>query len=313
MTQWIFLNHRPIHCPLILKVIKIAFEERCGLFSNRGSNMQDLRDKNMFIIFFFKLSPTEFTFVNENGKRHVIFYNMHKILNDIKNCIFKCLANETKICAAISDFYETQPLLKQVYLKFKNKNITKENKVATIGLKRKRITSTIVINKRLNKESNNMKVVDYEAEENINSQIDIASTKHTNLYEDNIKKIYNNVNKTPSFTNLAATNDFIESRKTCNYHDDNDNDFGNMISPLSEWSNWSYYTNNKQRDSAKNVSDKIFQKDIHFPRFFNYADQFDFLPRKLHGLLRHRHVKLTNVKCFDSPNNTISRKQFCYM
>lgn len=325
MTQWIFLNHRPIYCPLILKLIKIAFEERSGLSSNRGSNVQDLHDKNMFILLFFTLSPTEFTFVNENGKRHVIFYDVQKIINNIKNCAFKCHAEKTTICApAISDLCETQ-LLKQIYLKSKgsifnnkingyNKNVIslKENKVVTIGIKRKRITSTIVTNKRHNKESNNMKIVNYTEEGNINRQIDIASTKRTNLCEDKIiKKMHNNVDRTPaSFTNLAATNDFIESRKTCNYHDGNDNDFGNTIAPLSEWSNWSYYTNNRERNSAKNVSDKISKKDIRFQRLFNYVDEFNFLPRKLHCLLRHRHVKLTNVKCFSSPNNTISRKYF---
>ncbi|XP_029170743.1 uncharacterized protein LOC114940311 [Nylanderia fulva] len=236
---------------------------------------------------------------------------MQKILNDINNCVFKCLTEETKICAAaISNLHVTQP---SKHLKFEesifnkmngyNKNL-KGNKVITIGLKRKKITSTIATNnKRPNKENDNMKITDCAAEGNINNQIDIAST---NLCEGKItKKIHNNVNRTPaSFINFAATNDCIESRKTCNYHD-NDNDSENMISPLSEWSNWSYYTNNRQRDSARNISDKIFQKDIHFPRFLNYIDQFDFLPRKLHGLLRHRHVKLTNVKSFDSPNNTI--------
>ncbi|XP_050447023.1 DNA mismatch repair protein Mlh3-like [Cataglyphis hispanica] len=144
----------------------------------------------------------------------------------------------------------------------------KGKKVVTIGVKRKRITSTIVTNKRHNNENNNI---------------------------------------TPTtFTNLATTNDFIKSRKICNYHDGNDNDFGNMISPLSEWSNWSYHTNNRECNSAKNISDKFSKKDIRFQRLFNYTDQFHFLPRKLHGLLRHRHVKLTNVKCINSPNNTIS-------
>lgn len=326
VTQWIFLNHRLIYCPFILKLIKIAFENRNDLSSNRESNAQDLHDKNLFILLFFTLSPREFTFFNENGKRHVIFYDMQKILSNIKNCMFKCLTEETTICAAtLSDLCETQPL-KQIYLKAEgsifdnningyNKNVIslKEKKVVTVGLKRKRITSTIVTNKRHNKESNNMKIINCAEEENnvSNNQIDIASTKHTNLCKNKItKKMHNDNDRTSAiFTNLVATNDFVESRKTCNYHNDNDNDVGNMISPLSEWSNWSYYTNNRERNSAKNVSDKFSKKDIRFQRLFNYTDQFDFLPRKLHGLLRHRHVKLTNMKCINSPNNTISRKK----
>lgn len=304
-AQWIFLNHRSIYCPLISKLIKTAFKERNDLSSNQGSSAQDLRNKNMFIIFFFILSPREFTFFNEDGRRHVMLYNIQKILNNIKNCTFKCL-EETTICAAASsDLRETKPL-KQMQLKseefiFNNKNnenkniiSLKENKIVVKrSLKRKKITSTIVT-KRCNKEANNMKIINFAEEKNIilNSQIDVASTKHTNNYEDKItKKIHSN-----------------KSHKTCKDHDGNNNDFGHAISPLSEWSNWSYHTNNKEYNSAKNVFDKVSKKDMNFQRLLNCTDRFNFLPRKLHGLLRHRHVKLTNVKHFDSPNNTISRK-----
>lgn len=325
VVQWIFLNHRLIYCPLILKLIKIAFENRNDLSSNREFNAQDLHDKNLFILLFFTLSPREFIFFSENGKRHVMFYDMQKILSNIKNCTFKCLTEETTNCvAALSDLCETQ-LLKQIHLKAEgsifNNNINgynknaislKGKKIVTIGVKRKRITSTIVTNKRHNNENNNMNIINCAEEENnvLNSQINIASPKHTKLCKNKItKKIQNDIDRTPTtFTNLATTNDFIKSRKICNYHDGNDNDFGNMISPLSEWSNWSYHTNNRECNSAKNISDKFSKKDIRFQRLFNYTDQFHFLPRKLHGLLRHRHVKLTNVKCINSPNNAISRK-----
>ncbi|XP_070151918.1 DNA mismatch repair protein MutL [Polyergus mexicanus] len=322
VTQWIFLNHRLIYCPFILKLIKIAFENRNDLSSNRESNAQDLHDKNLFILLFFTLSPREFTFFNENGKRHVIFYDMQKILSNIHNCIFKCLTEETIICAAAAlfDLCETQSL-KHIYLKAEgsifnnningyNKNVIslKERKVVTIGPKRKRITPTIVTNERYNTESNNMKIINCAEEENsvLNNEIDIASTKHTNLCKNKItKKMHNDIDRMPAiFANLAATNDFVESHKICNYHDGND--LENMISPLSEWSNWSYYTNNRECNSAKDVSDKLSKKDIRFQRLVNYTDQFDFLPRKLHGLLRYRHVKLTNMKCINSPNNTIS-------
>ncbi|XP_072756685.1 uncharacterized protein [Anoplolepis gracilipes] len=319
VAQWIFLNHRSIYCPLILEIIKIVFEERSELISNRGFNTQDLRDKNMFILLFLTFSPREFTFFNENGKRHVMFYDLQKILNSIKNCTFKRITKETTI-SALSDLCETKPL-NQMYLKsevsiFNNKINDKNvislngNKVVTSGLKRKRtITSTIVTNKQHNKESNTMEIVNCAEEENrgLNSQADIASTKHTNLCEDKItKKMHSDVDRMPgTFTNLAVTNDVNEPREIYNHPDGNDNDFGNMISPLSEWSNWSYHTNNRKCNSAKNLSDKVSKREG-FQQLFNHTDQFYFLPRKLHGLLRHRHVKLTNVKCFNSPSNTIS-------
>lgn len=312
--HWIFLNHRSIYCPLILKLIKTAFRERINLSSNQGSNLQDLHDKNMFVIFSFILSPREFTFFNEDGKRHVIFYNMQKILNNIKNCTFKCL-EKTTIFAALSDLRETRPLT-QMQLNSKDsisnskineyKNVTSlnENKVAAFNLKRKRITSTILTNKRRNKETNNMKIINFAEEENVvlNNQIDIASTKHTNnLCQGKItKKICSNVDGTSAtFTNLAARNNFVESRETCNDHDGKDFGKDFAISPLSEWSDWNYDTSDK---------DKVSKKDINFQRLLNCTDRFNFLPRKLHGLLRHRHAKLTSVKRFDSPSNTISRK-----
>ncbi|XP_011257759.3 uncharacterized protein LOC105252183 [Camponotus floridanus] len=314
--HWIFLNHRSIYCPLISKLIKTVFKKRINLSSNQGSNLQDLHDKNMFVIFSFILSPREFTFFNEDGKRHVIFYDMQKILNDIKNCTFKCL-KETAIFAAVpSDLRETRSLT-QMQLNSKdsisdnkineyNKNVTslKENKVVAFNLKRKRITSTIVTNKRHNKETNNMKIINFAEEGNIvlNSQIDIASTEHTNnLCEGKItKEIYSNIDGTSAtFTNLAATNNFVESRETCNDHDGKDFGKNSAISPLSEWSDWNYDTSDK---------DQVSKRDINFQRLFNCIDRFNFLPRKLHGLLRHRHVKLTNVKRFDSPSNTISPK-----
>ncbi|XP_018302163.1 DNA mismatch repair protein Mlh3 [Mycetomoellerius zeteki] len=151
--QWIFLNHRPIYCPLILKLIKIVFKEKLNLFSDQKSNARDPYDENVFILFFLTFSQKEFMRVTENGKS-----NYHTI---------------------------------------------------------------------------------------------------------------------------------------------------NMISPLSEWSNWTYYTNNKKRDTTRNIN--IFpENDIRSRQFFERNNnQFDFLPRKLHGLLQHRHVKLTNVKCFNSPNDTI--------
>jgi len=93
--QWIFLNHKPICCPFILKLIKIVFKERLNLFSDQESNTSDSHDENIFILFFLTFSQKKFTFVNENGKRYIMFYDIQKILNTIKNCAFKCLAELT--------------------------------------------------------------------------------------------------------------------------------------------------------------------------------------------------------------------------
>ena len=120
-----------------------------------------------------------------------------------------------------------------------------------------------------------------------------------------MKKMHNDIYKMQENSmNFDIANNSIKSDII--YCDSNNNNHTiNMISPLSEWSNWTYYTNNKKRDTRN-----IFpENDICFRQFFERNNnQFDFLPRKLYGLLQHRHVKLTNVKYFNSPNDTIPCK-----
>lgn len=325
--QWIFLNHRPIYCPLILKLIKIVFKEKLNLFSDQKSNARDPYDENVFILFFLTFSQKEFMRVTENGKRYIMFYNIQKILNTIKNCAFQCLGEKATVSAVTPYSCKTQ-LLKQIYLKtekfvFANdinrcKNVTSSMmKSRMIMLERRKITSTIISTDYFNKQhrSDNIKTancyIDKKNNDVLNSiqhQIDFTSVNRANLYENKVmKKMHNDVYKTQGNSmNFDITNNSIKSDKiycgNSNYHTIN------MISPLSEWSNWTYYTNNKKRDTTRNIN--IFpENDIRSRQFFERNNnQFDFLPRKLHGLLQHRHVKLTNVKCFNSPNDTIPCK-----
>lgn len=330
-TQWIFLNHKPIYCPLILRLIKIAFKERLNLSSDQEKLIvRDSYVENMFILFFLTVSQKEFTFVTENGKRYIMFYDMQKILNTIKNCTFKCFAEETTISAVTPYLCKTQ-LLRRIYLKseksiFNNdingcKNITSsviKNKIVTIGFKRRKITST-VITKYLDKQhkrDDNIEIPNYYIDKkdnilnSIQCQIDVASIKHTNLCENKaIKKRHNGVDKTQgSFMNFDITDNYTKSDEVYNYCDDNNNTFVNMISPLSEWSNWTYYTNNKKHEPARDSYNTFSENDIRSRQFFECNNQFDFLPRKLYDLLQYRHVKLTNVKDFNSPNDIIPRK-----
>ncbi|XP_071577185.1 DNA mismatch repair protein MutL [Temnothorax nylanderi] len=292
--QWIFLNHRPICCPLILRLIKIAFKERLNLFSDQESNARDPYDKNMFILFFLTFSQKEFTFVTESGERYIMFYDMQKILNTIKNCAFKCLAEEAAVSAVTPYLCKTQ-LLKQIYLKSERsvfsrningrKNVSSlviRNKVVMTGFKRKKISSTIITNS-FNKQHRDDNVES--RRNNVLNSIHCRIASITNLCEV-VEKVHNDIDKMQG-SSMNLTDNSTKSDKTYNYYDDNNNNSINMISPLSEWSNWTYYTNNKKRDSARNMN-----------------NQFDFLPRKLYGPQRYN-VKLTNVKCFNSPNDTI--------
>jgi len=324
--QWIFLNHRPICCPLILKLIKVAFKEgRSNLPSE--SNVRDLYDKDMFILFFLTFSQKEFTFINENGKTYIMFYDTQKILSAIKNCVFKCLAAEARVSSVTPYLRKTQ-LYKHIYLKSEksvlNNNINGRtpsmirNKVVTIGFKRRKITSTIIsncFNKQHNR-SDNIEATSYYIDKrnsvlnSIRCRINVASVKRTNLCEDKaVKKMKNSVDKAQAnLIDFNITDDSAKSDKAYNCRNDNNNDFANVISPLSEWSNWTYHTNNVKRDPARNSYEVFSKNDVRLRQFFERNNQFDFLPRKLHGLLLHRHVKLTNVKCFNSPNDTIPCK-----
>jgi len=184
------------------------------------------------------------------------------------------------------------------------------NKIVTI--ERKKITSTIISTNYLKRHNidNNIEAASCYTDKRSNvlnssrCQIDVASIKRANLYEDKtIKMMPNGVDKTQSSSmNFGVTN---HSTKFDN-RDSNNNDFVNMISPLSDWSNWTYYTNNKKHNPTRD--DIFFENGIlRSQRFFECNNQFDFLPRKLYGV-QHRHVKLTNVKCFNSPNDTIPCK-----
>ncbi|XP_024876264.1 uncharacterized protein LOC112457442 [Temnothorax curvispinosus] len=309
--QWIFLNHRPICCPLILRLIKIAFKERLNLFSDQESNARDPYDKNMFILFFLTFSQKEFTFVTENGERYIMFYDMQKILNTIKNCAFKCLAEEAAVSAVTPYLCKTQ-LLKQIYLKSKRsvfscningrKNVSSlviRNKVVMTGFKRKKISPTIITDS-FNKQHRDDNVES--RRNNVLNSIHCRIASITNLCEV-VEKVHNDVDKVQG-SSMNLTDNCTKSDKTYNYYNDSNNNCINMISPLSEWSNWTYYTNNKKRDSARNMNNTFSENDIRSRQFIESNNQFDFLPRKLYGLQRYN-VKLTNVKCFNSPNDTI--------
>jgi DNA mismatch repair ATPase MutL len=333
--QWIFLNDRLIYYPLILKLIKVAFKKKLRLSVNQKSNWQDLRKKNMFILIFLTFSQKTFTFAVENEKRYAMFYDTQKILNNIRNSVFKCLAEQITNHTAIP--YSHGKLARQItHLKSKrsafrndmnkrNKNLTPlmKQKNFMIDSKRRKAVSSIVPNhvhfdechNKHNKiKSINHYIAKYTKKEryllnSIEHQTENIFTKHTELYEKAFRdKIYNNVNKVQkSFANSIANNCMEFDKNYDKNHYNNSNNSVEISSPLSVWSNWSCYTNEKECNSSRNINDTFSKNNMHCQELFKYIKQFDFLPRKLCNLLRYR-VKLTNIQCLNSPNNTISRK-----
>ncbi|XP_026830130.1 DNA mismatch repair protein Mlh3 [Ooceraea biroi] len=332
-AQWIFLNHKLIYCPLILKLIEASFKRKLRLSINQETNRQDLRNKNIFILIFLTFSPKTFTFVTENEKRYVMFYDMQKILNNIKNSVFKCLTEQIKDRTAPYSC-ETQ-LVKQIYLKserpilhndinarnksltslMKERKIKEREKVVTIAIKRKKITSASIVNNYFDKQYNkncNIEAISCCAEKgknmsnSIQHQTRSMSAERTELYEKEVTdNAYNNVDKMQTnFTN-SVTNDSIGFHKSYDYNNDNNNDFVKS-SPLSVWSNWTYYTNKGERNSSGNVNAFSKKNNVQKQKLFECTKQFDFLPRKLYNLLHLRHrAKLTNVQRLNSPTSAI--------
>jgi len=333
--QWIFLNDRLIYYPLILKLIKIAFKKKLRLSVNQKSNWQDLRKKNIFILIFLTFSQKTFTFAIKNEKRYAMFYDTQKILNNIRNSVFKCLAEQITNYTAIP--YSHGKLTKQKHLRSKrsifhndmnkrNKNLTPLMKQKNVmidskkNLRRKAISSIVTNhfdechNKYNNIKSINHYIAKYTKKEkyllnSIEHQTENIFTKHAKLYEKAFRdKIYNNVDKVQKTVNSVANNSIEFDNNYDKNHDNNSNNCVEISSSLSVWSNWSYYTyNEKECNSSRNINNTFSKNNMHSQELFKYIKQFDFLPRKLCNLLQYR-VKLTNIQCLNSPNNMVSRK-----
>lgn len=313
--QCIFLNHRLISCFFILKSIIANFKKNLDLSFYQKMKIQN---ENIFILLFITLTQDEFTLITKNGKKFLMFHDMQKILNSIKACIFKCNAEEITVSANMTYSNDAQ-LLKQIYLKpngfiFKRddtggcvKNMTslaKRQKIIITGTKRKIATSSVVAtySDKQCKEINDIKVGNHQS-----NQPDITYAKYKKSQENQItKKLYNEMNKIETHCNhLATINDL--ANKTSDYHDSKNDDFVN-ISLCSEWSDWTYCSNNKER-SVRNVQDAFSENDACYQRLFEYIRQFDFLPKKLYSLLQYHQSKITNIKYVNNnSNSTISCK-----
>ncbi|XP_070525171.1 DNA mismatch repair protein MutL [Cardiocondyla obscurior] len=324
-TQWIFLNYRPIYCPLILQLIQVAFKERLSLSRDQQFNRQDLYERKMFILFYLTFPQREFTFVTENRKRSIMFRDMQKILNIVKSCDFKCLVEEATTSVVTPYLCETQ-LLKQMHFiskRFVFRDDVDRCKTATslvmkntmIDFKKQKITSTTITNccDKQN-EDNNIESVKYrtdEKEEILNGICcQMVSLKRTNLFKNTAEKVIDKNDKAQEYsTNVSAADNSFESKEAYNCCNSNNDDFINKISPLSEWSNWTYYTNDKKHDSARIVNNVFSENNTRSRQLFEVnqnvnQNQFYFLPRKLYGLLRCN-VKLTDVKYLYSLDDTI--------
>ncbi|KOC58708.1 DNA mismatch repair protein mutL, partial [Habropoda laboriosa] len=82
--QNMFLNNKPVHCPLILQVVSATFMNSLQLFK-KIQYEQFLKRDNVFILLY--IWCTEYIFTIENGKRTLILPNVQSLLQNIKSKI----------------------------------------------------------------------------------------------------------------------------------------------------------------------------------------------------------------------------------
>ncbi|XP_032677525.1 DNA mismatch repair protein Mlh3-like isoform X2 [Odontomachus brunneus] len=307
--QYIFLNYRLINCSSILKLIIAGFKKNLDLSFYQKFNAQSLQDENIFILLFITLTQDEFAFITENGKKLLMFRDMQKILNSIKTWTFNCVAEKTTVSASTTYSNDAQ-LLKQICLKpegsiFDNidrcvKNITPlmRRKIIITGIKRKATISNLATtySDKLRKKISDIKIANHQS-----NRTDIFYAKYKKSLGNQItKKSYNDIDKIQAY-NPAITNN---GAKINDHHNSENDDFTN-ISLCSDWSNWTYYSNN-ERNSVRNVQDIFPKEDPRYQQLFEYIRSFDFLPQKLYNLLRYHQDKITNIKYVNNSNSTIS-------
>ncbi|XP_076753368.1 DNA mismatch repair protein MutL [Xylocopa sonorina] len=85
-TQYIFLNNKLVHCPLILQIIATIFINSLK-FTETEQGGKIPRKEEVFILLFVICAGYIFTI--ENGKKTLIFSNVHDLLQSIRDMLLK--------------------------------------------------------------------------------------------------------------------------------------------------------------------------------------------------------------------------------
>ncbi|XP_076228815.1 uncharacterized protein LOC116428374 [Nomia melanderi] len=232
--QYIFLNNRPVHCPLIRQVISNAFINALKLFVKAGLHQIPKR-KAIFILLF--ISCTEHIFTLENRKKTLILPSVRNLLLSIQNEIETIFLKDIKPLSSINSIKlakKTLLIKTPVVPKFQDTTIDKSN----VNIKD-------------------------------NSLLEDCEQIKT-VHEMTINQLpVNEINNIQSFTHEKLSRNVVEETS---------------VLALTQWSNWTYHDDKSQKlkEANEHNNSALFYK------------RFDFLPKKLHKLLRGN-TKLTKT------------------
>ncbi|XP_076662565.1 DNA mismatch repair protein MutL [Halictus rubicundus] len=266
--QYIFLNNRPVHCPLILRMISAAFVGRLRCFA-RATHHQIPKRKSIFILLF--ISCREYIFTMENRKRTLILPSVQNLFlaiqNDIMNIFFN---NTTPLSNSLANNVRKSNHLIYGCINGRNGAVLFERTPTSRALLPRKNCILRTVCHIVQKETTKI-IVQPVRETTIDEQNLLCYSDALNIDDDNGQS------KTLCEINHSqmTTSKVIDVQKFTR---------GSIALTLSEWSNWTYPGNKSNRlDEPKKLDGSM-----------EFYKRFDFLPNKLHKLLRGN-TKLTRT------------------
>lgn len=298
--QYIFLNNRPVHCPLILQMVLATF---IAALHNciRTQYWQIPKKETIFILLF--ITCKEYFFTIENGKKTLILPKIQDLLQSVRNEILNTFAKNNTMCLSKSALSHIKGQKNLIYSCENNFNNAKlfENTLIHRELRAskracvlhtfchiiKKRTTTLkilpIFENTTNKQKASINCFDRMKLNSINTQVECKSNETQCKMSLNQLKINETTDAVQLLTPASQNNTISKETVTLT---------------LSEWSNWTYPDNGSY--SLKKIN-KLHSNSQKFYKHFN------FLPEKLHKLLRGN-TKLTKTDILNESRRSISAK-----
>lgn len=290
-TQYVFLNNKLVHCPLILEVISAIFINTYKCFTTTHCK-QKLTRKAVFILIF--ITCTNYVLAMLYDKRTLVLPNIQELLQNIKKEILNIFTkNIAPLSNNVSKYVRRDKNL--IYNCISNLNgikLFKSTLIPQLSISKKdeRLQTTYNIRTKITKltASEIQRGVDYKENASKVNSIDHFQTDNFNA-EENLKLKSQVTDMIPLLTPVSQ------------------NKNGTTLT-LTEWSNWSY--SDKRACSVKKLQ-AVSTINYFQSNFLKPYKQFDFLPEKLHKQLRGN-IKLTKIDILNDLGGNIFSEKLKY-
>ncbi|XP_076634703.1 DNA mismatch repair protein MutL [Colletes latitarsis] len=277
--QYIFLNNRPVHCPFILQMISTIVITTIKCFAT-ARYWQIPKKEAIFILLF--ITCEEYFFTVEKGTKTLILPRVQDLLQNIRNEITNIFAKNTMpLFNNVSNHVRehNNSIYSYANASFPQKLFaSKQNCVlhTLCHVIRRKVTELNVppIHENLIEKQNPSTVDCFDPLKvnNVNSQ----------------ERYINNKSRCEVVTNRLNANEITDAVQLFTPVSRSNNVMKESITlTISEWSNWTYHDN-------ESYNSKKINKFNDNSRVTNFYKHFDFLPKKLHKLLRGN-TKLTKI------------------